>query len=166
MTIVVPPAAAIALVGPAGAGKTTFAAGHFAPTETLSSDYCRRLVADDENDQSATPQAFAVLYFIAARRLRRGRVTVVDSTNVRRADRQRLLWLAERYRRPAVAVLFNLPLDVCLQRAALRTDRAVDADAVRRQWEAMPHSTAPLLEEGFSYAYEISAAGEPVTVRR
>jgi protein phosphatase len=35
----------------------------------ISSDFCRGLVADDENDQSATPDAFEVLRFIAGKRL-------------------------------------------------------------------------------------------------
>jgi len=90
------PGSLVALVGPAGAGKTTFAAAHFKPSQVLSSDQARLLVSDDEADQSASAAAFAVLYFIVARRARRGRLTVVDATNVRPQDRQRVLWLAQR----------------------------------------------------------------------
>ena len=50
----------------------------------ISSDFCRGLVADDENDQSATPDAFDVLHYIVGTRLRRGLLTVVDATNVQR----------------------------------------------------------------------------------
>ena len=57
-------------------------ASHFLPTEVLSSDFCRGLVADDENDQAATNDAFEVLHFIAAQAARPGRLTVVDATNV------------------------------------------------------------------------------------
>ena len=67
-----------------GSGKSTFAARHFLPTEVLSSDFCRGLVADDENDQSATNAAFDVLHFIAGKRL-----------DGRPADRRR------RHQRPA-----------------------------------------------------------------
>ena len=42
------------LIGVTGSGKSTFARTHFKPTEVISSDFCRGLVADDENDQSAT----------------------------------------------------------------------------------------------------------------
>ena len=45
-------------------------ARHFAPTEVLSSDFFRGLVADDENDQSATADAFDALHYIAGKRLR------------------------------------------------------------------------------------------------
>ena len=44
----------VVLVGPTGSGKSTFARKHFKPTEVLSSDYCRGLVSDDENNQAAT----------------------------------------------------------------------------------------------------------------
>ena len=72
----------VVLVGVSGSGKSTFARAHFKPTEVISSDFCRGLVADDENDQSATPDAFDVLHYIVGTRLRRGLLTVVDATNV------------------------------------------------------------------------------------
>jgi protein phosphatase len=49
----------VVLIGPSGCGKSSFARKHFAPTEVISSDFCRGLVADDENDQSASADAFA-----------------------------------------------------------------------------------------------------------
>jgi protein phosphatase len=125
-------------------------------------------VADDENDQTATPQAFAVLYFIAARRMRRGRVTVVDSTNVRRADRQRVLWLAARYHRPAAAILFASPLEVCIAQNRARTERQVDPEAIRLQWERMPRSGAELAQEGFQATLVLRSsadAGSAVVTR-
>ena len=45
---------------------------HFRPTEVISSDFCRGLVADDENDQSATKPAFELLHYIVGLRLRGG----------------------------------------------------------------------------------------------
>ena len=78
MKITIPELSLVVLVGPSGCGKSTFARRHFKPTEVLSSDYCRGLVSDDENDQSATKDAFEVLHFVAAKRLRAGKLTVVD----------------------------------------------------------------------------------------
>ena len=75
MKITVPELSLVLLIGPSGSGKSTFAASHFLPTEVLSSDYCRGLVSDDENDQTATKDAFEVLHFIAAKRLEAGRLT-------------------------------------------------------------------------------------------
>ena len=116
----------------------------------LSSDFCRALVADDEGDQSASPQAFAVLRFIAARRLRGGRLTVVDATNVKRAHRRPLLHLAERSKRPAA-------------QNRLRPGRQVDEDAIRDQWIDLPRPASDLLEEGFEAVYEFHDAAGAAT---
>ncbi|MGH9639585.1 MAG: AAA family ATPase, partial [Bryobacteraceae bacterium] len=83
----IPDPSLVLLIGAAGAGKSTFAHKHFRFSEILSSDQCRALVSDDENDQSATPAAFEVLRCILVRRLRLGRLTVVDATNVQRKAR-------------------------------------------------------------------------------
>jgi protein phosphatase len=158
--ILLPPSSLVALVGPAGAGKTTFAAAHFEPTQVLSSDQARRLVSDDEGDQSASAAAFAVLYFIAARRARRGRLTVVDATNVRPADRQRVLWLGQRYGRPTVAIVFALPLELCLARDQARPERQVGAGVIRQQWEQMPKSPAAVAAEGFGAVHWFQSASD------
>ncbi|TMD07228.1 MAG: hypothetical protein E6J02_07360 [Chloroflexi bacterium] len=139
----------ILLVGPAGAGKSTFAAANFEPSQVLSSDYARQLVSDDASDQTASSQAFAILRFIVARRLPRGRLTVIDATNVRPRDRRPFLQLASRFSRPAVALVFDVPLLVCLERNRLRPGRLVEEDAVRRQWTDLQESMPGLAAEGF-----------------
>jgi len=73
--ICVPNLALVVLIGPSGSGKSTFARKHFLPSEVLSSDHCRGLVSDDENNQAATKDAFDVLHYIAGKRLAAGRLT-------------------------------------------------------------------------------------------
>lgn len=58
MHLTIPELSLVVLIGPSGAGKSTFAQRQFRPTEVLSSDACRALVADAETDQAATPEAF------------------------------------------------------------------------------------------------------------
>ena len=70
--IKIPDLCLVVLVGASGSGKSTFAARHFAPTEIVSSDFCRALVSDDPNDQTATRAAFEVLHTIASKRLESG----------------------------------------------------------------------------------------------
>ena len=91
MNIPLPDLSLVVLIGPSGAGKSSFASTHFKATETISSDFCRGLVADDENDQAASNDAFAVLHYIAARRLASGRLTVIDATNVQPEARKPLV---------------------------------------------------------------------------
>ena len=65
----IPELSLVVLIGVSGSGKTTFARQHFGRYEVISSDFCRGLVADDENDQAATADAFDVLTYIAGKRL-------------------------------------------------------------------------------------------------
>ena len=137
VSIVVPTAGLVLLVGPAGAGKTTFARHLFKPTEIVSSDACRALVSDGESNQAASADAFRLLREITALRLKRKRLTVVDATNVEPFDRLPLLRLAQEAGLPAVAVVFDLPVDLCVARSTGRPGRRVAEKHVRRQWETM-----------------------------
>src|SRR3954453_22332275 len=105
----VPELALVALVGVSGSGKSTFARRHFAPTQVLSSDYCRGLVADDENDQSASADAFDVLHYIAGKRLAAGRLTVVDATNTQPGARAPLVRVAREHDVLPVAIVLDVP---------------------------------------------------------
>src|SRR4030095_1976488 len=97
MNISIPKLSLVVLIGPSGSGKSTFARRHFLPSEVLSSDFCRGLVGDDENDQAATKDAFELLHYIAAKRLARGRLTVIDATNVQPEARRPLVALAREF---------------------------------------------------------------------
>src|SRR6478736_8442601 len=123
MQISIPELALVVLVGPSGAGKSTFARTHFKPTEVLSSDFCRGLVSDDENNQAATKDAFEILHFIAAKRLAAGKLTVVDATNVQPEARKPLVALAREYDVLPTAIVFNLPERLCQDRNRGRPDR-------------------------------------------
>src|SRR5215831_6170807 len=116
MEVRFPELSLVMLIGTSGSGKSTFARRHFLPTEVISSDYCRGVVSDDENDQSATKAAFEVLHFIVGKRLEAGRLTVVDATNVKPVDRKPLVEIARRHHMAPVALVFDLPEAVCQER--------------------------------------------------
>src|SRR5215475_7040966 len=101
--IAIPELSFVVLIGPSGSGKSTFARRHFKPTEVLSSDVYRGFVSDDENDQTATEEAFDALYYVARKRLRVGRLTVLDATNVQPESRRKAVALAREYERLPIA---------------------------------------------------------------
>lgn len=153
MLLNIPPRALVLLVGAAGSGKSTFARKHFKSTEIISSDVLRAAVSDDEADQSASADAFEVLHVIAAKRLRRGRLTVIDATSVQREARRSLLALAAQHGRPAIAIVLNLPVEICLARLQLRTDRPVSPRVVEKQIADLVGSLPGLRGEGFQPVY-------------
>ncbi|HEX3647919.1 MAG TPA: polynucleotide kinase-phosphatase [Pseudonocardiaceae bacterium] len=158
--LTIPDMALVALIGVSGAGKSTFAARHFAPTQVLSSDACRGMVADDENDQSATADAFDVLYHIAGKRLARGRITVVDATNTQRDARAAVVALAKEHDVLPVAIVLDLPVGECLARNAERPDRQFGADVVRRQHSQLVKSLPHLRKEGFRHVHVLHGQDE------
>ncbi len=123
----------VVLVGISGSGKSTFAARHFAPTEVISSDACRALVGDDPNDQSVTTEAFEVLHAIASARLRLGRLTVIDATNVQPDARAPLVRLAREQHVLPVAIVLDVPEALARERNAGRADRDFGPHVIRRQ---------------------------------
>ena len=133
MTIKIPELSLVLLIGPSGCGKSTFARKHFKNTEVISSDFCRGLVSDDENDQSATKKAFELLHYILRKRLSAGRLTVVDATNVQPESRKPLIEIAKEFHLFAVAIVFNFDEKICHERNRNRPDRQFGPHVVRNQ---------------------------------
>ncbi|MEU4612056.1 polynucleotide kinase-phosphatase [Streptomyces umbrinus] len=151
----------VVLIGASGSGKSTFARRHFKPTEVISSDFCRGLVADDENDQSASGDAFDVLHYIAGKRLAAGRRTVVDATNVQQESRKQLVELARKYDVLPIAVVLDVPEEVCAERNASRTDRAdMPRRVIQRHTRELRRSLRHLEREGFRKVHVLRGVEE------
>lgn len=154
----------VVLIGASGSGKSTFARRHFKPTEIVSSDFCRGLVADDENDQSASRDAFDVLHYIAGKRLAAGRLTVVDATNVQPESRKQLVQLARQYDVLPIAIVLDLPEEVCQARNATRPDRAgMPRHVVGRHRRELRRSLRGLEREGFRKVHVLRTEEEADT---
>ena len=168
MKITIPELCLVVLVGPTGSGKSHFAARHFKPTEVVSSDACRAMVSDDATDQAATPSAFELLNFIAAKRLRAGRLTVIDATSVQLEARKSLVGLAREHDCMAVAIVLNIPEALCLARNRERPDRSFGRRVVRRQAEQLKRSLRGLRREGFRHVFMLDSPEEveAVTIER
>jgi len=160
MDIQLPKLSLVVLIGPSGSGKSTFAHKHFLPSEVLSSDFCRGLVSDDENDQTATDDAFDVLHYIAAKRLARGKLVVIDATNVQPESRRSLVALARQYHCLPVAIVLNPPEKICQARNRNRADRNFGPHVVRQQRSQLRRSQKALKREGFRHITRLETVEE------
>src|SRR4051794_37224357 len=164
----VPELSLVILVGASGSGKSTFARKHFLPTEIVSSDFCRGLLADDENDQAVTKDAFELLHFIAGKRMASGRLTVVDATSVKREDRAKLVGLARQHHFLPVAIVFDLPEGLCQERNRDRPDRDFGPHVIRNQTRDLRRGLRGMRKEGFRQVHVLESpeAIEAATIER
>jgi protein phosphatase len=162
--IQLPDPSLVVLIGASGSGKSSFAREHFMATEVISSDFCRGLVSDDENDQAATADAFAVLQFIAGRRLAQPRFTVIDATNVQREARKPLVELAKQHDLFPVAIVLDPPESLCQERNSSRSDREFGPHVVRRQRAQLHRSIKGLQREGFRNVWVLRTPEELANV--
>jgi protein phosphatase len=159
----IPDLSLVALVGVSGCGKSTFARRHFLSTEVLSSDGFRALVSDDDTDQTATTDAFDALYFVAGRRLARGRLTVIDATNVQPEARKQVVRAAKEQNVLAVAIVLDVPERVCAERNRTRADRQVPPHVIPQQHAQLRRGIRELRREGFRYVHVLRSVDEVET---
>jgi predicted kinase len=114
--IKVPRRTLLVLCGPAGSGKSTFAAQRFVSTNIVSSDHCRAMICDDENNQQVNRDTFELFHFIIQKRLFLSRFTVADSTALQPEARRKLRDLSRRFGYLGCLLIFDIPPEVCLER--------------------------------------------------
>lgn len=152
--IAVPDGALVVLIGAAASGKSTFAASHFVADCIVSSDRLRAEMTGTPSDDVV----FAELHRLVQARIAAGLLTVIDATNTDWMWRAQLLADAGRGR-PAIAIVFNLPLDVCLARDATRS-RTVPASVIRRQVADVARDVDRLDLEGFAAVHVLRSVAD------
>jgi protein phosphatase len=105
----------------------------------------------------ATPDAFDVLQFVAGKRLKAGKLTVIDATNVRPEARAPLVALAKAHDVLAVAIVLHLPERLCHDRNAGRADRTFGPHVIRNQVSSLRRSLKYLQREGFRKVFVLSS---------
>ena len=153
-TIRIPHRCLVVLVGPAGSGKSTWAARNFRADQIVSTDKLRALVGEGEHDQRASKDAFDVLAVVLERRLKRGLLTVVDSLGLDPKLREQLRATATKHLVPSVAILFDTPGDECRRRNR-RRERQVPAAIVSSHLQQWPEVLAAVTGEGFAAVHRV-----------
>ena len=150
MNLRIPELSLVVLIGPSGCGSPrSLESISRSPNPVIG--FCRGLVSDDENDQSATKDAFEVLHYIASKRLAMGKLTVIDATNVQTEPRKLLVALARQFHVLPVAIALNLPEHVCADRNKSRAERDFGPHVVRNQSQDLRRSLRNLEREGFRH---------------
>lgn len=153
MIIKIPNFSLVMLIGASSSGKSTFAKKNFKESEIISSDYCRYLLSDDENNQSVSKQAFDLMHTIVDKRLELKKLSVIDATNVLENARYDLLEIARKNHALTVAIVLNLPENINYKRNKIREDRNLDEHIIKYQINQMQYALMNLKKEGFNYVY-------------
>ncbi|NIG55101.1 polynucleotide kinase-phosphatase [Chitinophaga sp. Cy-1792] len=156
-SLTLPDLSLVMLIGASGSGKSTFAHRLFKPTEIVSSDICRGLISDDENNQDVSADAFELARFIAGKRLKAGLLTVVDATNVKMEARKDWIDLAREHNVPVVAIVMNMPDAVCFERNDVRTDRQVARHVIVNQLSQLRRSLKYLVKDGIRRVLQLDS---------
>lgn len=166
MRLSIPDPALVLLIGPAGAGKSTFAHEHFRPVEIVSSDALRQLLSNDPAHQGASAEAFKILALLVEGRLKRRLTTVVDATSLRAANRALYRAIAARHGIPVVAIAFDLQAPTYHARNRGRAGRVVEAEVIDWQVEQMQRAMAALPGEGYATLHVIRDGATAKVERR
>ena len=146
----------VVLVGPAGSGKSKWAADHMAE-HVVSSDALRAVVGEGEHDLRASVDAFAVLDDIVDRRLRRKLTTVIDTLGTDPVRRAQWRGLAAGHGLPCVAVVFDVP-PAQLRRQNKDRAKRVPETVLKRQIAEWPAVLAEVDSEPFSAVHRADVA--------
>ncbi|HEY5784664.1 MAG TPA: LLM class flavin-dependent oxidoreductase [Microlunatus sp.] len=149
----------VVLAGAAGAGKSTWAATHYARSEIVSTDALRAVVGTGPADLDASVEAFAVADLIIDARLRRGLTTVVDTLGLDADRRQALRTRAQTAGLPAALVVLDTPARLCRTRNAER-DRPVPAEVLAAQLRKVRTLPAHAATEGWDQVVVLTQRGE------
>lgn len=136
----------IILVGPPGAGKTTYAHKYIEEhpgTVHLSSDNIRKELHGDETIQDNPNEVFAIMQRRAIDGLNFGYDVIYDATSMTRKDRSYIITLCPKFVKIEAHIIWA-PIETCIERDAARK-RTVGKEVIDKM---LKRFQAPYYEEG------------------
>lgn len=154
----------LALCGPAGSGKSTFAARRFPETNIVSSDRCRGMICDDESNQTLNRDAFDLFHYILRKRMQFGRFCVADSVALLPFARQNLRQISRQFGYFGCLLIFDIAPEVCIERDGQR-QRQVGANVVRYHAEQLKQAILDAPAEGWELVRVVREEVQSLEVR-
>jgi predicted kinase len=161
--ITLPQRTLLVLCGSAGCGKSTFASQvlkqqrpPLQPTAIVSSDHCRAIICDDENNQQVNRDTFDLFYYIIHKRMFQNRFTIADSTALQLETRQRLLGLGKRHYYTTCILIFNIEEQLCIQRDSQR-QRTVGPQVIAYHSGLLQEAMREIPGEGWDQVHVLTA---------
>ncbi len=155
--VLLPSPCMVILVGPAGVGKSTWAAAHFGTDQVVSSDALRAIVGEGPYDQAASADAFALIDEIVSRRLRRRLTAVIDTLGMDRDTRARWREMAAEAGVPCFAAVFEV-VDGDVRSANRARPVPVPDAVVRSQLQRWPDVVAEVELEPYARIIRVRPA--------
>ena len=158
----------LVLCGIPGSGKSTFASRFIAQqglpaTTIVSSDQCRALISDDEENQQVSRDAFDLFHFIIYKRMLLGRFIIADSTALLANSRHRLLSQALSYQYATCLLVFSVDPAVCIQRDRAR-HRIVGEVIIRNLQQLLEQALRDIPGEQWQQVYRVEDNVSPSTL--
>lgn len=160
MKITLPEYSLIVLIGASGSGKSTFARQHFAAHEVLSIQDFRHLIGPSPSGSQTDDDALEAMNFVLEKRMKNRALTVIDAPHVTQADRKHLRQIAKKFHARLVAVVLDLPEEVCRSRNEINPAGSVPQVLVRKQVEELGKNVNRLQSEGFRYVHHLKSVEE------
>jgi predicted kinase len=136
----------ILLVGPPGAGKTTYAHKYIEEhpgTVHLASDGIRKELHGDESIQDNPGEVFTIMQRRSVDCLNRGSDVIYDATNMTRKDRAGIIAVCPKFAKIECHIVWA-PIETCIERDAERK-RTVGKEVIDRM---LKRFQAPFFDEG------------------
>ena len=149
-TIRIPDLSVVMMLGPSGSGKSTFTQTHFLSSQILSSDFYRKVVSDSETNQSVSSDAFEILHLVLEKRLRLGKLSVIDATNLSKFERLNVFSIAKKWDVPIIVIALNVSSGTCKER------KPFNSQVIERQSRTMKQALRDIEKERYLKVYTLT----------
>ncbi len=148
----------VLMVGPPGAGKSSFAEQHFPNESIVPTDGLRLDLSNNPNNQLVSKEAFDLAAKIINSRLQNGQTVVLDAMNLDSNFRQRFTKLAKENKSQVTAICLDTPEDELIRRDSQRMKRVGEEYLITRARRAKNEMVSIENDSNIDTIYKLNPA--------